>query len=67
MFRVMAKYTMSPDAMTKWLDQLPALMKASAEIDEDIVFEDSWVSKDRTQWFYIRNPGISRSQSPVHR
>lgn len=54
MFRLMAKYTMSPDSMVKWLDQLPALMKASAEIDEDIIFEDSWVSKDRTQWLHIR-------------
>jgi hypothetical protein len=50
----MAKYTMSPDAMSKWLDQLPALIKACAEIDEDVTIEGSWVSKDRTQWFFIR-------------
>lgn len=50
----MAKYTMSPDAMSKWLDQLPVLLKASAEIDEDVIFEGSWVSKDRTEWFHIR-------------
>ena len=54
MFRVMSKYTMSPDAMVKWLDQLPELIKASAEIDGDVIIEGSWVSKDRTQWFFIR-------------
>ena len=54
MFRVMSKYTMSPDAMVKWLDQLPELRKACAEIDEDVIIEGSWVSKDRNHWFFIR-------------
>ena len=54
MFRVMSKYTMSPDAMAKWLDQMPELIKACAEIDEDVIIEGSWVSKDRTHWFFIR-------------
>ncbi|MDA1256892.1 MAG: hypothetical protein O3C10_03495 [Chloroflexi bacterium] len=54
MYRMMVKYTMSPDAMSKWLDQMPGLMSAIETIQEDVIFEGSWVSKDRTEWFHIR-------------
>ena len=54
MFRRMSRWEMSPEAMEKWLAQLPELMDAFEQIEENVVIENMWVTKDRTQWFFIR-------------
>ena len=54
MFRRMGRWEMSPEAMEKWLAQLPELMDAIEQAEENVVIESMWVTKDRTQWFFIR-------------
>ena len=54
MFRRMSRWEMSPEVMEKWLDQLPELMKAFDEIEEEVIIEAMWVTKDRTNWFFVR-------------
>ena len=54
MFRRLSRWAMSPEAMEKWLAHLPGLMDAFEQVEEDVVIESMWVTKDRTQWFFIR-------------
>lgn len=46
---------MSPEVMEKWLAHLPELMAAFEEVEEDVVIENMWVTKDRTQFFWVRS------------
>ncbi len=54
MHRIMARYEMTPDAMDEWLEEWPNFLKTIQSIPTEMVIENTWVSKDRTQFFFVR-------------
>ena len=54
MYRLMVKYEMTPEVMEEWLKEWPNFLEVVRAAPTKMVIEDAWVSKDRTQFFFIR-------------
>ncbi len=55
MFRLMAKYEMTPQTMEEWIEEWPNFLKTIQTIPTEMVIENVWVSTDRTQFFFVRS------------